>query len=125
MESLIIEPGVKTPSVSFVAKSGLLELKGRSIPENSVEFYRPVFEWLDQYSIYPAAKTELRVQLEYFNTSSSKCLLDIFRKLNQLHSGGKSAVAVKWFYEEQDEDMKEAGEDYQTLITVPFSFEKM
>jgi hypothetical protein len=125
MESLIIEPGVKTPFISFVAESGMLEMKGRSIPENSVEFYRPMFEWLDLYSKTPAAKTELRVQLEYFNTSSSKCLLDIFRKLAQINASSKSAVTVKWFYEEQDEDMKEAGEDYQTLVTIPFSFEKM
>ena len=124
MESLVIVAGQKTPSISFQADNGMLEIKGRSIPENSVEFYRPVFEWLDQYSQSPSNKTHLTIQLEYFNTSSSKCLLDIFRKVEHLHKVSGTEVLVKWFYEEEDEDMKEAGEDYQSLVKIPFSFEK-
>src|SRR3954470_13110152 len=120
MEKLIIEPGVKTPSVSFASESGMLELKGKSIPENSLEFYRPVFEWLDNYSQSPAPSTTLKVALEYFNTSSSKCLLDIFRKLEAINLSGRSTVKVNWMYDSDDEDMMEAGEDYQALVKVPF-----
>ena len=125
MDKLIIEAGAKTPSISLQPDNGMLEIKGRSIPENSVEFYRPVFEWIDQYFQSPAVKTQLNIQLEYFNTSSSKCLLDIFRKVEQLQKASGKEVQVKWFYEEEDEDMKEAGEDYQSLVKIPFSFEKI
>lgn len=118
MEAINIEPSVKTPKISFDAGSGMLEIAGRSIPENSTEFYKPVFEWLDSYSGTPADKTEFAFKLEYFNTSSSKCILDILRKLEKLHRSDNQVV-VAWYYEEDDEDMKEAGENYQRIVTVP------
>ena len=119
MSNLIINDSIKTPTVVFDI-TGILEIKGKSIPENSLEFYRPVFEWLDIYSKSPAPKTELKISLEYFNTSSSKCLLDILRRLETINLSGKSAVKVLWFYDADDEDMMEAGEDYQALVKVPF-----
>lgn len=125
MQNLTIQPGVKTPLLHFQFENGILEIKGKSIPENSVEFYRPVFEWLDQYALQPKAKTEIIVQLEYFNTSSSKCLLDIFRKLEPMHKNAQSIVSVKWYYEEDDEDMMEAGDDYQTIVKLPFTIAKV
>ena len=125
MENLIIEPSVKTPTINFYADKGVLEIKGKSIPENSIEFYRPVYEWLDKYAQSPAIATNIMVQLEYFNTSSSKCLLDVFRKLEILQGYGKSTVTVTWMYEEEDEDMMEAGEDYQTIVKLPFTITKM
>ncbi|MCC7231388.1 MAG: DUF1987 domain-containing protein [Bacteroidia bacterium] len=120
MDPLVIEESIKTPSVSFDPSSGVLVIKGKSIPENSLEFYRPVFEWLDNYSHTPASSTEIQVRLDYFNTSSSKCMLDIFRKLEAVHSGGTGKVKVCWYYESEDEDMMEAGEDYKALVKIPF-----
>ncbi len=120
MESIAIEITPKTPLVKLTSKDGIMEFRGRSIPENSIEFYTPVFNWIDKYSLQPKEKTTVQIQLEYFNTSSSKCLLDIFKKLQSLHLSGKSEVTVNWYYEEDDEDMLEAGEDYQAIIKVPF-----
>ncbi len=124
MNTLIINDSVKTPSIIFTSENGILEIKGKSIPENSLEFYKPVYEWLDNYAQSPATNTEFRVRLEYFNTSSSKCLLDIFRKLESIHTLGKSKVVVCWFYDADDEDMMEAGEDYQAIVKVPFELNK-
>ena len=107
MEDLKHEGSAKTPVVEF-SSNGELLLKGRSIPENSIEFYKPLIEWLESYSESPNSTTVLSVQLEYFNTSSSKCILDVFKKLEPI-SG--SEITVKWHYEEDDEDMLEAGED--------------
>lgn len=124
MNNLIIEETIKTPSVAFAAETGTLELKGKSIPENSLEFYRPVFEWIDNYNQSPNTSTELKVRLEYFNTSSSKCLLDVFRRLESLNLSGKSSVKVSWYYDADDEDMMEAGEDYSALVKIPFEMMK-
>lgn len=118
MEPINIEPSVKTPKISFDAGGGNLEIEGRSIPENSTEFYKPVFEWLDAYIDSPSGNTAFAFKLEYFNTSSSKCILDVLRKLERLHNNG-NAVVVSWYYEEDDEDMKEAGENYQRIVSVP------
>jgi len=123
MSNLVIDNSIKTPSITL-DMNGTLEIRGKSIPENSFEFYKPVFEWLDNYSHAPSPKTELKISLEYFNTSSSKCLLDIFRKLETLNLSGKSSVKVSWFYDADDEDMMEAGEDYQALVKVPFELNK-
>lgn len=124
MEQLVIDMSPKTPLVKLDQGTGQLEFTGRSIPENSIEFYSPVFEWIEKYAIQPQRQTQVHIRLEYFNTSSSKCLLDIFKKLQTLHQGGNSQVTVTWFYEEDDEDMLEAGEDYQAIIKIPFVMQK-
>ena len=118
MEPIKIEGSPKTPTVNFEA-SGKIEIKGRSIPENSIEFYKPLIDWLDQYLTSPAKLTNVNVQLEYFNTSSSKFILDVLKKLEAIYKAGNEVV-INWHYEEDDEDMLEAGEDYQSIIKVPF-----
>lgn len=124
METFLIEPGPKTPHV-LLDQAGYIELKGKSIPENSVQFYKQIFDWLDNYSANPKESTKVLVQLEYFNTSSSKCILDIFRIMESLHNSGRSKVTIAWLYDEEDEDMMETGEDYQTIVKIPFTISKI
>lgn len=119
MEPINIEGTSKTPTVKFDAGQGVFEIKGRSIPENSVEFYKPLVDWLEAYKEGPLDKTSVNIRLEYFNTSSSKCILDVFKKLEAIHKG-KNEVEINWYYEVDDEDMLEAGEDYESIIRVPF-----
>jgi hypothetical protein len=120
METLNIEGTAKTPTIKFDPSKGVVELRGRSIPENSIEFYKPLIDWLEKYSQAPQNNTVVNIQLEYFNTSSSKCILDVFKKLEAINKAGNSSVVINWHYEEDDEDMSEAGEDYQAIINVPF-----
>jgi len=119
MEPISIEGTPKTPAVKFDAQEGIIEIKGRSIPENSIEFYKPLVVWLEQYASNPLELTKVNIQLEYFNTSSSKCILDVFKKLEAIHKS-KNKVIINWYYEEDDEDMLEAGEDYESIIRIPF-----
>ncbi|MBN8703093.1 MAG: DUF1987 domain-containing protein [Bacteroidetes bacterium] len=119
MEQLSIEGTPKTPTISFDSANGRLLIKGRSIPENSIEFYKPLVDWLEKYAMKPNTATAVDIQLEYFNTSSSKCILDVFKKLESINKSG-SQVVINWHYESDDEDMLEAGEDYQAIINVPF-----
>ncbi|HPM12905.1 MAG TPA: DUF1987 domain-containing protein [Bacteroidales bacterium] len=119
MKNIEIEGSPKTPEINFNAESGVIEIKGRSIPENSIEFYKPMIDWLEEYATAPKTKTTVNIQLEYFNTSSSKCILDVFKKLEIISKNGNE-VQVNWYYEEDDEDMLEAGEDYQSIIRIPF-----
>jgi hypothetical protein len=83
-----------------------------------------LIDWLDKYADQPNGKTSVNIKLEYFNTSSSKCILDIFRKLELIHKKGNE-VEINWYYEEDDEDMFEAGEDYQSIINIPFKMIEM
>ncbi len=116
MDNIVLQPSPKTPSVNFDGAAGILELKGRSIPENSLEFYRPLIEWVEKYATVSKPETNVHIQLEYFNTSSSKCLLDLFKRLETI----SNKVVINWYYEQDDEDMLEAGEDYEAIINVPF-----
>ena len=116
MKDLSLEGSAKTPTIDFKSEGELL-IKGRSIPENSMEFYNPLIDWISEYSDNPKGQTLVNIQLEYFNTSSSKCILDVFKKLESI---SESEVSIKWFYEEDDEDMLEAGEDYEAIIDLKF-----
>jgi len=115
MSDLKIEGTPKTPTIEFNSKSGYILIKGRSIPENSVQFYKPLIAALEDYNKDPQPNTNVDIQLDYFNTSSSKCLLDIFKTLEVIHSRN-SEVIVNWCYDEDDDDMLEAGEDYQDIL---------
>lgn len=119
MENISIEGTAKTPSIKFDREAGILHIKGRSIPENSIDFYKPLIEWIDEYALQPNGETVVHVQLEYFNTSSSKCILDVFKQLEKIKKAGKE-ITVKWYYEADDEDMMEAGEDYDAIIDLDF-----
>lgn len=119
MEKISIEGTPKTPGIHFDAKTGVLQIKGRSIPENSLEFYKPIIDWVEGYAADPTEDTSVNIQLEYFNTSSSKCILDIFQRLEKIKKSGNK-ITVNWHFETDDEDMHEAGEDYQAILDLPF-----
>lgn len=108
-----------TPTVILDAANNNFEISGRSLPEDVAAFYNPILEWIDKYAQNPNPKTVFNFKLIYFNTASSKMLLDVLMKLEDLHNGGKSTL-VKWHYPEDDEDMKEAGEEYADIVDVPF-----
>ena len=120
MEPISIEGTTKTPRVKFDSKQGILEIKGRSSPENSYQFYKPLVNWIQEYAMDPGEKTIVNIQLEYFNTGSSKCILEIFKKLEAIYKSNHE-VLINWYYEE-DEGILEAGEDYKFITGMPFIF---
>ncbi|RLD44866.1 MAG: nuclear pore complex subunit [Bacteroidetes bacterium] len=126
MDNLIIEGTRQTPEINFDVESGILKLEGRSIPENTFEFFTPVLNWLDAYVNSSPDKIVAKINLEYFNTSSSKYILEILKKLKVFKVEG-TEVLVEWYYEEDDEEMMETGEDYEDVSGLPFeiiSFEE-
>ena len=120
MQALIIEGTAKTAEVNFDPEKGLLKISGRSIPENALGYYAPIMDWLDTYSKEAPAQTTMNIHLEYFNTTSSKCILDVMKRLSSIHKTKKSEVLINWHYDEDDEDMPEAGKDYKAITDVPF-----
>ncbi len=119
LEKLEIKPGLDTPKIDFDPISGDLHIEGKSFPPNVAEFYKPILEWLEEYLKHPAAETRLHLKLEYFNTASSKIIMDMLYKLEEFHrQGGK--IKVIWYYPEDDEDMQETGIEYSELLDLPF-----
>jgi hypothetical protein len=108
-----------TPSVTMDVANEIFEVSGRSLPEDVASFYEPILDWLDRYSEEATGKTVFNFKLVYFNTASSKMLLDILLKLEEMYESGKE-VLVRWHFPEDDEDMEEAGEEYADIVEVPF-----
>jgi hypothetical protein len=119
METIKIQGTEDTPKIILDAENELLEISGRSLPEDVSSFYEPVLNWLNEYAESPKKKTIFNFKLTYFNTASSKLLLDILMKLEEMHEKGLD-VLIRWHYPEDDEDMAEAGEEYADIVDVPF-----
>jgi hypothetical protein len=119
MEVIKIKGTDDTPNVILDAESNIIEFSGRSLPEDVVTFYDPVLNWITEYAKNPNDKTEVIFRLEYFNTASSKLLLDILLKFEEIQNKGKEVV-VQWYYQEDDEDMQEAGEEYSEIVDIRF-----
>ncbi|MDW7690321.1 DUF1987 domain-containing protein [Flammeovirgaceae bacterium SG7u.111] len=117
MELLNLEGTEDTPSVLLDKGNEIFELSGRSLPEDAAEFYQPILDWLSKYSLEPNPKTQFVFKLEYFNTASSKLILDVLSQLEEI-----DGVDILWYYHEDDEDMEEAGEEFSELVEVDFEF---
>ncbi len=123
MNNFFLEPTLKTPKVDFDFTTGFFELSGRSIPENSLLFYEPIIERIKDLDVEDLNEINLKVNLEYFNTSSSKSLVAIFRAIEALSD--RYNVTIHWYYDIEDEDMMESGEDFKNLLKVPFHLKKI
>ncbi len=112
MENLSIEKTKFTPEIMFDSSLRVLNIKGESYPENTSAFYKPVFKWIKEYfSDVSKEKTIVNIELYYFNSSSSKVLMNLFEELdNAAEKGGK--IAVNWIYDPEDEDSLEFGEEF-------------
>ena len=119
MEPFIKEPTIDTPRVVLDADSGVFEISQMSLPEDAVDFYAPIINWLMEYSENPQKETVFNMKLEYFNTASSKQLIQILLLLGNLK--GKTDIKVNWYYKEIDEDMQALGEEYSQIINLPFN----
>ncbi len=119
MYSLILDGMDDSPKVNFSIENGKLEIGGKSLPEDVSAFYEPILEWLNNYAKEPLPETELTFKFTYFNTASSKLILDILTILEKMNDDGKK-VLVNWYYPEYDEDMRDAGIEYSEMVDVPF-----
>jgi hypothetical protein len=119
MNELNIEPTKKTPEIR-ASKNGIIKIAGRSIPEDPMKFYEPLSRWIEEYAKNPAPQTEVHVQLEYFNSGTSKILITLLRQLVELKP--RSDVKIKWCYESGDDDIYERGDYFSSLLETEFEF---
>ena len=120
LEKIELPETADTPSVLFDHQSCVLELKGESYPENAQEFYQPILESLNRFVKADRGPLVVSVNLPYFNSSSSKCLLDIFDILEE-YAVHRKGIQVNWYYQEGDEDLRESGEDFAEDLALTFN----
>lgn len=129
MEPLYIEPTEFTPRVYFDPENSVFEISGFSRPENVIGFYRPILKWLDDYNDnilaknldYNKSNLTINLKMTYFNSASSKFLLDILLEFMKFHSKGNE-VEINWYYEEGDDEIQESGEEISDMLGYPFNF---
>ncbi len=116
MQKFELKETSTTPYVLLDNLNGIIKLEGRSIPENVIDFYQPIIHWIESYVKEPCNATLVHFKLEYFNTSSSKRIFDIMKKVETIAAQEGKTVTINWYYEEDDEDIFFAGNDYKTLV---------
>jgi len=110
MQNLSIEESKYTPKISMDADTGVIEMSGKSYPENTFEFYKPILEWLEEYFKNPNETTTINMEIIYFNSSSSKLFFDFFDILEENIENSK--ISINWIYDEENESAEEAGEEF-------------
>lgn len=120
METIRIQKDGSIPGVYLSKEEGIFEFTGKSLPENVLDFYESIFSWINEYANNPNSETHIVFKMEYFNTASSKCFLEILKAFQAIQSADKSKVLALWYYEEEDEDMKEEGETLCDLAKIAY-----
>ncbi|MBI4645465.1 MAG: DUF1987 domain-containing protein [Bacteroidia bacterium] len=121
MEVINIEEKDGSPKVILDKENGIFLFSGKSLPENAKDFYVRIINWLDEYVKVPNPVTTVIFKMEYFNTASSKRILDVFETLTEIIYNGKSVV-IDWYYFDIDSEMYNAGKEYANIINIPFNF---
>lgn len=120
MEELKFAPTRNTPEI-ILNPDGIIKIRGRSLHENAAAFFAPVEEWISSYLISPANVTSVDMDLEYFNSASSKILISLLQKITYVTLKHKKFI-INWYYEEGDEDILERGEYFASILDVPVNF---
>lgn len=121
MEVLIIKEDEGIPRIVLDKDKGVFEISGNSLPEDMISLYSPVFKWIDEYKKQPNPETRLVVKLNYFNSSSSKAILDIIISLADLTLQNVK-VEVEWHYMELDDDNLSTGKEFEGFAKIPFRY---
>ncbi|KIX13044.1 biofilm regulation phosphoprotein SiaC [Dethiosulfatarculus sandiegensis] len=119
MNSLIIEKTSSTPSVEFDPQSGPLKISGESYPENTLDFFKPIIEWISAY-VKEVKTITLDLYLIYMNTSSVKCMLELLDVLEEAHGNGHD-ITLNWFYDEDNDRALDTAEEFEEDYTMPFN----
>lgn len=115
---LLIKPTAQTPYIRYSNDTATFEMKGRSIPEDVSGFYLPVMQWFNFITQRHLPAFKAVFLLEYFNTHSSRILLELLRKMEKMQENGCS-IEVNWYFEEEDDEMKDFGEDLEKITGLP------
>ena len=124
MDKLFIKSTYTTPQVVFDAEKGLFEIEGRIIPEDAESFFDEIFKWLDVCTFDNQRLLLVSFRIFYYNTGSSRCIVDVMKRFDALFQKGNN-IKIEWKYEEGDEDAKRDGENFKTLLKVPFEVVKV
>jgi hypothetical protein len=117
MQKLFIEETYQSPRVTIDPEKNVFEIRGNSFPNNAFRFYTPIIEWLDAYLESPSKESLFVFNITYQNSSSRKMFNEIFKRLEKMFVAGHK-LKIDWYYEEDDEDIKQIIMEFKQLFKV-------
>lgn len=116
MGTIKMEATADTPEV-LCNSDGTVSLKGRSLAEDTVSFYRPIMDWVSNIH---AETLTLNIQLEYMNTASSKQIYSLLELAKE--NPWKKNIKIKWFFDVNDDEAYELGKEFEAMLELPFEY---
>ena len=101
-----------SPLIKYDSSENLFLIKGKAIPENVNQLFKPVLEWIELFGNSDVAEVNFTFYFSYFNTTTSKVVFQIIRDLKKIRDQKNKKVTISWIYDTDDEDMKDMGEMY-------------
>ncbi len=123
LEPINLEKTKNSPEIILNKDNATFKISGRSIVEDPKEFYSPVYAWLEEYIKSPLNSTDFIIDLEYFNSSSARQIMEIIMLLEKIPETGKK-VKVSWMYEAGDEMSKERGDEIKLVSKLDFEIKE-
>jgi hypothetical protein len=123
MEKYYLEATKMTPEVVLDPQNKVFSISGSSRPENPMQFYKPIFDWITEFIENSNDRFTFEVKMSYFNTSTSKILLDLFELFERLAE--EKDIHVIWYHESDDDEMQEAGEELLDLVELSYEIKEI
>lgn len=124
VDSLKLEPTEDTPLIDFDTSTGLFKISGRALPEDALEFFKPVEEWLQSYVADPLDETVVEMRVDYFNSASTRYIFNILMTFEDLIDEGKKAKII-WYYKADDDMIQSKGEELESILELPFEMQSI
>lgn len=124
VESLKLAATEDTPMIDFDTSTGIFKVSGRALPEDALEFFKPIEDWLQSYVEDPLESTTMEMSVDYFNSASTRYIFNILMSLEDLIEAGKEAKII-WYYREDDDMIETKGEELESMLDVPFEMKTL
>lgn len=124
LDSLKMEATEDTPLIDFDASSGTFKVTGRALPENAHEFFKPVEDWVAEYAENPLENTVVEMRIDYFNSAATRYIFNLLMTFEDIVEAGKN-VNIVWYYNDGDDMIEAKGEEFESMLDVPFEMKTL
>jgi len=124
LDSLKMEATEDTPFVDFDTTTGIFQVTGRALPENAHEFFKPIEDWVAEYAENPLDNTVVEMRIDYFNSAATRYIFNLLMSFEDIVEAGKDAKIV-WYYKEEDDMIEAKGEEFESMLDVPFEMKTL
>ena len=124
VDSLKLAGTEDTPEIDFDTTTGVFKVTGRALPEDAHEFFKPIEDWLQEYVESPLDSTIVEMRIDYFNSAATRYFFNLLMCFEDIVEAGKDAKIV-WYYKAEDDMIESKGEEFESILDVPFEMKTL